>query len=483
MRLYELTAFELLELMRSGEVSPVDVLDSVMARIRDTEPSIRAYITLTDDDAREAAHAALDAYKDGTASALAGIPIAVKDNICQADTRTTCGSKILSNFVPPYDATVITRLKQAGALLIGKTNMDEFAMGSSCENSGFFNTYNPWKKGAVPGGSSGGSAATVAADGAVLALGSDTGGSVRQPASFCGCVGLKPTYGRVSRYGLIAFASSLDQIGPLAKDTRDAALLLNVISGHDPMDSTSAPIEAPDFTGFLGEDIKGMRVGFPKEYIGQGTQQGISEAFSKASKLLEDMGAVVEECSLPHTDYALASYYLIAPAECSSNLAKFDGVRHGLRVQGQTLEEMMSKTRREGFGPEVKRRVMLGTYALSAGYYDAYYLKAQKVRTLVKQDFARAFERFDVLISPVSPVVAFMAGEKLDNLLEMYMSDICTIPVNLAGLPAISIPCGFSSGLPVGLQVIAPHFEEGRMLKLAHAYEQATSWRRFRPVV
>lgn len=483
MKLYELTAHELHELMRSREVSPVEVLDSVMSRIRDTEPAIRAYITLCDDEAREAAHLAEKAFAEGTAGPLTGIPVAVKDNICTEGIRTTCASKILYNFVPPYDSTVVERLKKAGSVIIGKTNMDEFAMGSSCENSGFFPSFNPWKKGAVPGGSSGGSAATVAADGAVAALGSDTGGSVRQPAAFCGIVGLKPTYGRVSRYGLVAFASSLDQIGPMTKDVEDCALLTNCISGHDPMDSTSAPVSLPDFTQYLGREISALRIGIPREYFTEGLDPGVKEVVEKAIRTLIDLGAHVGECSLPHTEYAVATYYLIAPAECSSNLARFDGVRYGLRVDGATLEEMMSKTRRQGFGAEVKRRIMLGTYALSAGYYDAYYARAQKVRTLIKQDFKKVFEQYDVVVCPTSPTVAFMAGERIENPLAMYLEDVYTIPVNLAGLPAISIPCGFSEGLPVGLQIIAPHFEEGRLFQVAHAYEQATGWRQFKPAL
>jgi aspartyl-tRNA(Asn)/glutamyl-tRNA(Gln) amidotransferase subunit A len=483
MKLYELTAYELHELMKTREISPVEVLDSVMTHVLDAEPVIHAYITLCADDARAAAQTAERAYGDGTAGPLCGIPLAIKDNMCTEGIRTTCGSQILYNFVPPYDSTVAERLKKAGAVIIGKTNMDEFAMGSSCENSGFFNTYNPWKKGSVPGGSSGGSAATVGADGAVLSLGSDTGGSVRLPASFCGVTGMKPTYGRVSRYGLVAFASSLDQIGPITKDTRDCALLMNHISGHDPMDSTSAPLDVPDFTTYLGRGIRGVRVGVPREYFGEGIDPKVRDAVVKAIDVLTGLGASVGDCSLPHTDYAVACYYLIAPAECSSNLARFDGVRFGLHVDGESLEDMMSKTRRQGFGQEVKRRIVLGTYALSAGYYDAYYAKAQKVRTLMRQDFDDAFGHFDVIVCPTSPTVAFMAGDKVDDPLQMYLADMYTIPVNLAGLPAISIPCGFADGLPVGLQIIAPHFQEGQLITIADAYEHATSWRQFKPAL
>jgi len=501
MKMYELTAHEIRVLLEQGDVSPGEVLDSVFGHIQDLEPVLHAYITLCPDDAREAAEHASRAYAGKSAGALGGgraqrqtaatsgagglcgIPIAIKDNMCTEGIRTTCGSKILYNFVPPYDATVVERLKKGGAVIVGKTNMDEFAMGSSTENSGFFDTYNPWKRGTVPGGSSGGSAATVAADGAILALGSDTGGSVRQPASLCGVVGLKPSYGLVSRYGLVAFASSLDQIGPITKDVTDCAILLNVIAGHDPFDSTSAPVKPPDYSTYLDKDIKGTRIGIPREYMGEGIDPDVRRVVERAVSVLRDLGASVDECSLPHTDYALATYYLIAPAECSSNLARFDGVRYGLHKEGQSLEDMMSRTRREGFGPEVKRRIMLGTYALSAGYYDAYYAKAQKARTLIRKDFAEAFRRFDVLLSPTSPTVAFTAGERVDDPLQMYAADLCTIPVNLAGLPAISVPCGFSAGLPVGLQLMAPHFEEGRLFTVGHAYERATDWRRFRPVL
>jgi aspartyl-tRNA(Asn)/glutamyl-tRNA(Gln) amidotransferase subunit A len=483
MRLYELTAHELTTLMKSREVSPVEVLDSVLSHVLDVEPSIHAYITICDEDAHEAARAAEKAYRDGTAGSLAGVPVGIKDNMCTEGIRTTCGSKILHNFVPPYSATVCDKLAAQGAVTVGKLNMDEFAMGSSCENSGFFNTYNPWKKGLVPGGSSGGSAATVAADGAIATLGSDTGGSVRQPAALCGVVGMKPTYGRVSRYGLVAFASSLDQIGPITKDVHDCALMMNCISGVDPMDSTSAPLDVPDFTTFIGKDIKGLRVGVPREYFGEGIEPSVRAATEKALSVLKDLGATVDECSLPHTEYGLAAYYLIAPAECSSNLAKFDGVRFGLHVEGANLEDMMKKTRKEGFGAEVKRRVMLGTYALSAGYYDAYYAKAQKARTLIRRDFERAFLDFDIIVSATSPTVAFAAGARTSDPLAMYMADVCTIPVNLAGLPAISIPCGFSEGLPVGLQLIGPHFAEGRLIQVAHAYEQVTNWRQYRPVL
>ncbi|HHY95524.1 MAG TPA: Asp-tRNA(Asn)/Glu-tRNA(Gln) amidotransferase subunit GatA [Firmicutes bacterium] len=412
---------------------------------------------------------------------LAGIPYACKDNICTAGVRTTCASRILENFVPPYDATVVERLAAAGAILLGKTNMDEFAMGSSGENSAFFPTRNPWDTGRVPGGSSSGSAAAVAAGLAPFALGSDTGGSVRQPASFCGVVGLKPTYGRVSRYGLVAFASSLDQIGCLTTTVEDAARVLSVIAGPDPRDATSAQVPVPDYLASLRQEVRGMRIGIPREYLGEGIDPGVREVIRQAVTTFADMGCVVEECSLPHTEHALAVYYLVAPAEASSNLARYDGVRYGFRAVAGDITGMYSRTRWQGFGAEVRRRIMLGTYALSAGYYDAYYLKAQKVRTLVKQDFQQAFASYDLLLSPTSPTVAFLLGERTEDPLSMYMADVCTIPVNLAGIPAISVPCGLSEGLPVGLQLMGKPFAEDVLLRAAFAYEQATvdaAWRR-----
>jgi aspartyl-tRNA(Asn)/glutamyl-tRNA(Gln) amidotransferase subunit A len=406
-----------------------------------------------------------------------GIPLAIKDVICTKGVATTCGSRILEDFVPPYDATAVARLKAAGAILLGKTNMDEFAMGSSTENSAYFTTANPWDLERVPGGSSGGSAAAVAAGECLGALGSDTGGSVRQPASLCGIVGLKPTYGRVSRYGLVAFASSLDQIGVMTKDVTDAAMLLEAIAGHDPRDSTSLNVPVPDYAAGLEGDLKGVRVGVPKEFLVEGMQPEVEAAVRAAVDTLVELGAEAREVSLPHTDHALPVYYLIAPAEASANLARYDGVRYGSRVDGGGLIETYKRTRGEGFGPEVKRRIMLGTYALSAGYYDAYYLKAQKVRTLIKGDFDAAFEQVDVVVAPTSPTTAFRIGEKADDPLQMYLSDIFTLSMNLAGICGLSLPCGFDGqDLPIGLQVMGPPLGEERVLRVAYAYEQATQW-------
>ncbi len=482
MELYRLTAHELAELLRKREVSSEEITRAVLDRIADAEPRVQAYVTVTEEDALRMAREADKALAAGEAqSPLAGVPVAIKDNMCMRGTRTTCSSKILANFVPPYDATTVARLRQARAVFVGKTNMDEFAMGSSTENSGFKPTFNPWDLGRIPGGSSGGSAAAVAADMAIVATGSDTGGSIRQPAAFCGVVGLKPTYGLVSRYGLVAFASSLDQIGPITKDVRDAALLLNEIAGHDPMDSTSATVQIPDYTSFLGRDIKGMRIGLPNEFFGEGIDQEVADAVRTAVRQLEALGAEVLEVLLPHSPYAVGTYYLCATAEASSNLARYDGVKYGLRVEADNIIDMFSRTRSGGFGTEVKRRIMLGTYALSAGYYDAYYLKALKVRTLIKRDFEKAFEQCDVIAGPTTPTPAFRLGEKTANPLEMYLSDIFTISVNLAGICGISVPCGLSSsGLPIGLQLIAPAFEEGRLFQVSYAYEQSTSWHRER---
>ena len=416
-------------------------------------------------------------------SPLLGIPVAIKDNMCTEGIATTCASKILANFVPPYDATVVGKLKQAGAVLCGKPNMDEFAMGSSTENSGYFTTRNPWDLTRIPGGSSGGSAAAVAADECIGSLGSDTGGSIRQPAACCGVVGLKPTYGRVSRFGLVAFASSLDQIGPITKDVTDAALLMNVIGGHDSRDSTSANIAMPDLTKALKKDMKGLTVGLPKEYFIEGMDPEVDHAVREAVKILEGLGAKVTEVSLPHTKYAVATYYILATSEASSNLARYDGVKYGYRAAGpKDLLDMYMRSRDEGFGPEVKRRIMLGTYALSAGYYDAYYKKGQQVRTLIKRDFDEAFKKVDVIATPTAPTAAFKIGEKSADPLQMYLSDIFTISVNLAGIPGISIPCGFtSSNLPIGLQILGRHFDEESVLHAAYAYEQATEWHLRKP--
>ncbi len=482
MELHTLTAHELAELLDSGETSSVEVTRAVLQRINQVDNSVKAYVTLTEDLALEQAQAADERRRQGQLlSPLDGIPMALKDNLCTTGIRTTCSSKILENFIPPYDATVVDKLKKAGAIIVGKLNMDEFAMGSSTENSRFFPTRNPWDINCVPGGSSGGAAASVAADEAFFTLGSDTGGSIRQPASFCGVVGLKPTYGRVSRYGLVAFASSLDQIGPFTKDITDCALVLNIIAGHDPLDSTSAAVETGDYRQHLQTEIKGMKIGIPKEYFAEGMDPEVEKAVRDAIAKYEELGAVCEEVSLPHTAYALPTYYLIAPAEASSNLARYDGVGYGHRTEGaEDVVSMYCSTRQEGFGPEVKRRIMLGTYALSAGYYDAYYLKALKVRTLIKQDFDRAFEKYDLLLSPTSPTTAFRFGEKTDDPLSMYLSDVCTIPINLAGIPAISIPCGLAQGLPVGLQLMGKPFDEGTILRAAYAFEQNTGYHRIK---
>ncbi len=478
MQLYELTAHELSEKIAAKEVSAREVTDAVLARVASVEDRVMSYVTVTADRARAQADAVDAKIAAGeSVSPLAGIPLALKDNLCTLGVETTCSSKILRGFVPPYSATVVERLDAAGSVFVGKANLDEFAMGSSTENSGLFTTHNPWDLASVPGGSSGGSAAAVAAGEAVWALGSDTGGSIRQPAAFCGVVGLKPTYGRVSRYGLVAFASSLDQIGPLTRDVRDAALLMNVLGGHDPMDSTSVVRDVPDYTQSLTQDVKGMRIGVPREFFAQGVEPAIADAVRAAIALLVSLGATAEEVSMPHAEYALPTYYILAPAEASSNLARYDGVRFGHRTARATSHiDLFEKTREEGFGPEVKQRIMIGTYALSAGYYDAFYLKAQQVRTLIKRDFDRAFEKFDALISPTAPTVAFPIGARSDDPLAMKLSDVLTIPANMAGIPALSLPCGFSNGLPIGLQLMAPAFAEETLFRLASAYEQATDW-------
>ncbi|MDD2497439.1 MAG: Asp-tRNA(Asn)/Glu-tRNA(Gln) amidotransferase subunit GatA [Desulfitobacteriaceae bacterium] len=483
MDLYRLTIHELHEMLIKKEISSLELIKNVIDRIEETDPKIKAYVTVVKEQSLAKAQEADDLISRGeNVGPLTGIPMALKDNMCTEGIPTTCSSQILKNFVPPYDATVTRRLSDEGAILLGKLNMDEFAMGSSTENSAFFHTRNPWNTDCVPGGSSGGVVAAVAADEAVFTLGSDTGGSIRQPASFCGVVGLKPTYGYVSRYGLIAFASSLDQIGPVTKDVTDCALVLNAIAGHDPKDSTSADVQVPDFTKYLTGDVEGMKIGIPKEYFAEGIQPEVKDAVMTAVQQFADLGAEVEEVSLPHTEYALPAYYIIAPAECSSNLARYDGVRYGHRTEeSEDIVTMFKKTRYEGFGQEVKRRIMLGTYALSSGYYDAYYLKALKVRTLIKEDFDRAFEKYDVLISPASPSTAFKFGEKLNDPLAMYMSDTMTIPINLAGIPGISVPCGFAQGLPIGLQIMGKAFGEGNILKAAYAYEQVAGFYRQKP--
>jgi len=486
MPLYELTAHELHEKLKAREITAVELTQSVHDRIDAVEERIKGYITLTKETAFEQAEAADAGFQRGDEMPpLAGIPIAIKDVICTKGVLTTCGSKILGNFVSPYDATVMTKLHQQGIVMIGKTNMDEFAMGSSTENSGFHITRNPWNLETIPGGSSGGSAAIIAADEAICALGSDTGGSIRQPAALCGVVGMKPTYGRVSRFGLVAFASSLDQIGPLSKDVTDCALMLNVICGHDPMDSTSVNLPVPDFTKSLINDIEGIKIGIPKEYFTEGMDAEVDASVQDAIGVLQTQGATVEEISLPHTEYAIATYYIIAPAEASANLARYDGVRYGFRADdAEDLIDMYRKTRSQGFGEEVKRRIMLGTYVLSSGYYDAYYLKAQKVRTLIKSDFDEAFEKVDVLICPNTPTPAFKVGERITDPLQMYLFDVFTTTANLAGLPAMAVPCGFTkSGLPIGLQILAAPFEEEKLVRVAYVFEQNTDYHCKKPAL
>ncbi|MDN5302859.1 MAG: aspartyl-tRNA(Asn)/glutamyl-tRNA(Gln) amidotransferase subunit [Thermoanaerobacteraceae bacterium] len=480
MELHKLTIHESHELLKKKEISSEELTKALFERIKNVDDKVKAYITL---DEERALLKSREVDKKGDFSnPLTGIPAAIKDNICTKDLKTTCSSKILANFIPPYDATVSARLKTGDVVFLGKTNMDEFAMGSSTENSAFFATRNPWDTSRVPGGSSGGSAAAVAADECIFAIGSDTGGSIRQPAGYCGVVGMKPTYGRVSRFGLVAYASSLDQIGPITKDVTDCALVLNAIAGHDKLDSTSADIPVPDYTESLKPDVTGMKIGIPKEYMGEGIDAEIREAVLEAAKIFEKMGASFEEISLPHTEYALWAYYIIAPAEASSNLARYDGIRYGVRAKDyDDLIDLYKKTRSEGFGAEVKRRIMLGTYALSSGYYDAYYLKAQKVRTLVKRDFDEAFKKYDFILVPIAPTIAFKIGENTDDPLKMYMNDVCTIPVNMAGLPGISLPCGFSQGMPIGLQIIGKPFDEPTILRAAYAFEQATDFHKNKP--
>jgi aspartyl-tRNA(Asn)/glutamyl-tRNA(Gln) amidotransferase subunit A len=482
MGLETLTITQAAEGLQSGKFSAVELTRAVLARLEAMEPRVKAYITVTATAALAQAQAADARLKAEDATPLTGIPLALKDNLSTAGVRTTCSSRMLEDYVPVWDATVVRRLREAGAVLLGKTNLDEFAMGSSTENSAFGATHNPWDLARVPGGSSGGSAAAVAAGEALGALGSDTGGSIRQPAACCGVVGLKPTYGRVSRYGLIAFASSLDQIGPLARTVRDAALLDAAIAGHDPKDATSAPQAAGDCLRGLADGVKGLKVGLPKEYFVPGMDPAVEAAVRAAVAQLEAQGAEIVPISLPHSEHCLSVYYLLATAEASSNLARFDGVQYGLRVPDASYVPMIMKTRARGFGAEVKRRIMLGTYALSAGYYDAYYLKALKVRTLIKRDFDQAFEKVDLIATPTAPTPAFKAGEKTSDPLTMYLSDIFTIGVNLAGLPGLSLPCGFSpAGLPIGLQLIGKPFGEPALFRAGHAYEQATPWHQQQP--
>ena len=482
MELYSLSIDEARSAIVRGEIRPLELILALFERIDALEERVGAYVSLARENALSRARQAEDDLKGNAEKALIGIPLAIKDNICTEGIKTTCSSKILENFIPPYESSVTQRLKEEGYILIGKTNLDEFAMGSSTENSAFGLTKNPWDFERVPGGSSGGSAAAVASDECIAALGSDTGGSIRQPAAFCGVVGLKPTYGRVSRYGLVAFASSLDQIGPITKNVRDSAILMNIISGHDLYDSTSADMPAPDFTSGLGREIKGLKIGIPKEYFIKGVDKEVEDSVKEAIKKLESLGAVPVEISLPHTEYAVAVYYILATSEASSNLARYDGVKYGLRADGEDLIDMYMRTRDEGFGAEVKRRIILGTYALSSGYYNAYYKKAQQVRTLIKEDFEKALENVDVIVTPTTPTPAFRIGEKTDDPLQMYLTDIFTLSVNLAGVPGISIPCGFTArNLPVGLQIIGKHFDENAILKVAYAYEQATDWHKRKP--
>ncbi|MEC3772782.1 Asp-tRNA(Asn)/Glu-tRNA(Gln) amidotransferase subunit GatA [Bacillus velezensis] len=483
MSLFDHKITELKQMIHKKEIKISDLVDESYKRIASVDDKVQAFLQLDEERARAYAKE-LDEAVDGRSEhgLLFGMPIGVKDNIVTKGLRTTCSSKILENFDPIYDATVVERLQAAEAVTIGKLNMDEFAMGSSTENSAYKATKNPWNLDTVPGGSSGGSAAAVAAGEVPFSLGSDTGGSIRQPASFCGVVGLKPTYGRVSRYGLVAFASSLDQIGPITRNVEDNAFLLQAISGPDKMDSTSANVEVPDFLSSLTGDIKGLKIAVPKEYLGEGVGKEVKESVLAALKVLEDLGATWEEVSLPHSKYALATYYLLSSSEASANLARFDGIRYGYRSDNaDNLIDLYKQTRSEGFGNEVKRRIMLGTFALSSGYYDAYYKKAQKVRTLIKKDFEDVFEKYDVIVGPTTPTPAFKIGEKTSDPLTMYANDILTIPVNLAGVPGISVPCGFADGLPLGLQIIGKHFDEGTVYRVAHAFEQATDHHKAKP--
>lgn len=475
--LHELTIHEALTGMRAGDFSSVELTHALLARIDAVDPQIKAYLTVTREQALGQARSADERRGRGDNAPLLGVPLAIKDVLATEGVQTTCGSKILQGFKPPYTATAVKRLEVAGAVMLGKVNCDEFAMGSSNENSGYFVTRNPWNLARVPGGSSGGSAATVAAQAALGALGTDTGGSVRLPASFCGIVGLKPSYGRISRYGLVAYGSSLDQIGPMTKDVRDAALLLQVMAGADPMDSTCLPVPVPDYVNALAGSIEGLRIGLPKEYFIEGIQPEVEQAVRTAVAQLEQLGAKVVPVSLPNTDKALPVYYLVATAEASANLSRYDGVRFGHSAQADSMFDNFRQTRGQGFGAEVKRRIMLGAYALSAGYYDAYYLKAQQVRTLIKQDFERVFAEVDLIACPVSPSTAFRIGEKSDDLLAMYLTDIFTISLNVAGICGISVPCGFDNqGLPIGLQLVGPHLGEETLLRAAYVYEQSTTW-------
>ncbi len=484
MKIVDLTVHELAEKLEAKELTSEEITKAYFNRIKEIDPKVRAYISTLEDDAiNKAKQIDVARNKGEKLPKYAGIPIGIKDNICIKGTKTTCSSKMLENFVSPYDATVIEKLNEEKLVYLGKLNMDEFAMGSSTENSAFFNTHNPWDLSRVPGGSSGGSAAAVASNIAPWALGSDTGGSIRQPSSLCGTVGLKPTYGLVSRYGLVAFASSLDQIGPITKDVTDSAILLSIISGHDEKDSTSDNNPSKDYTKSLINDVKGMRIGIPKEYIGEGINEEVKKAILDVAKKYEELGATVEECSFEAGNYALSAYYIIADAEASSNLGRFDGIRYGYRTSKiESLDDIYVNSRSEGFGQEVKRRILLGTYVLSSGYYDAYYKKAQKVRTVIKKAFDELFEKYDLLLAPTSPTTAFKIGEKTENPVEMYLADICTIPVNMAGLPGMNVPCTLDSqGLPIGFQLIGKAFDEETIIRAAYTYEQNSNFRESKP--
>jgi aspartyl-tRNA(Asn)/glutamyl-tRNA(Gln) amidotransferase subunit A len=479
--LYRLTVHELVELLEKGECSSEEVVRSLLDRIAAVDPKVEAYLNVNEDDALAQAKAADKARADGRKGKLLGVPLAIKALLNVEGQPCTCASKILQGYTSPYDGTGMAKLRAEGAVFLGRVNMDEFAMGSSTENSAFKTTRNPWDLERVPGGSSGGSAAAVAADEAIASMGTDTGGSIRLPASFCGCVGLKPTYGRVSRYGLTAYASSLDQLGTLTKDVCDAARILGVIAGHDPRDSTSLDIEVPDYEAALSADLKGMKLGFPKEYFVEGIDPEVETCVRAAMAKCRELGAEATEVSLPHTKYAIATYYIIATAEASANLARYDGVRYGHRIDGSDPLDMYGNTRAQGFGNEVKRRIILGTYVLSSGYYDAYYLRAQKVRTLIRNDFEEAFKTCDAILAPVAPTPAFRIGEKTDDPLQMYLSDVLTVTANLAGVCGLSVPCGFTKDdLPVGLHVLGPAFGEEKILRIGHAYEAASEWRKRR---
>ncbi len=485
MKVHDLTIHELRHKLRRGDLTSTQLTQALFDRIEDTDGKIGSYLTVCRDRGMAEARAADERLANGDASSpLLGIPLALKDVLLTEGVPTTCASRILQGFTPPFDATAVRRLREAGAVLLGKTNMDEFAMGSSTENSGFSLTRNPWNPDRVPGGSSGGSAAAVAAGQCVAALGTDTGGSIRQPAAFCGVVGLKPTYGRVSRFGVVAYASSLDQVGPITRDVSDCALVLQAIAGHDPADSTSVDAPVPDYPSELSRGASGLRVGVPGEYFAAGIQPEVEQAVRQGVREIEKAGAAVVEVSLPRTGYAVAAYYVIATAEASSNLARYDGMRYGPRAQAEDLTSTYTKSRSQGFGPEVKRRILLGAYVLSAGYYDAYYLKAQKARTLVRQDFESALRQCDAIVAPTTPTTAFKIEEMTEDPLRMYLSDIFTVPANLAGLPALSLPCGFDRiGLPIGMQIIGRPFDEATVLRLGHAFEQATDWHRRKPEI